>query len=373
MCPSVHTVQASNDWTVGQTGQFGQNKYETTMQFHLEKYHGKDSRHTCPQCGTAHKFTLYVDNDNQPLSPICGRCDRENECGYHYTPKQFFEDNPDRKADFNPTMSKPIAVTPRSLCTIPFQIVLQSASYRSTFVKWLFGLFGDDVCRWLMLRYALGATNHGDVIFWQIDHWGKVHTGKIMRYKADGHRDHGTPPNWIHATMKRKNQLSDNWELTQCLFGQHLLNWTNNRSKIVAIVESEKSALIGAVCYPCFVWLSTGGKNNLKPDAMKDALRGRKVIIYPDTDTTGATFRLWREKANEMAKFCKVIVSDLLEREATPEQKEKGIDIADWLVEEIETSALSVELTNEQRAEIMCEQSPIIDTLITELSLIPDP
>ena len=38
--------------------------------------------------------------------------------------------------------------------------------------------------------------------------------------------DHGTPfkINWVHSVMKYAGQLPEDWELTQCLFGEHLLS-----------------------------------------------------------------------------------------------------------------------------------------------------
>ncbi|MBP6610148.1 MAG: hypothetical protein KA206_03565, partial [Paludibacter sp.] len=62
---------------------------------YLQKYKGTSTRHTCPQCGKKQSFTLYFDgNTHQPINKKVGICNRESKCGYHYTPKQFFIDNP---------------------------------------------------------------------------------------------------------------------------------------------------------------------------------------------------------------------------------------------------------------------------------------
>jgi hypothetical protein len=37
-------------------------------------------------------------------------------------------------------------------------------------------------------RYHIGTAKNGGTIFWQIDVAGKIHTGKIIKYAADGHR-----------------------------------------------------------------------------------------------------------------------------------------------------------------------------------------
>ena len=305
--------------------------------YHLQQYKTKNSRHKCPSCGHEHSFTYYVDDNGEPLSPICGRCDRETHCGYHYPPKKYFEDHPvDRttKQPFIPKMQM-IEKPPQPLCTLPFRYVRQSASYNSTFVRFLCSLFDHDrldcpTVRRLGELYALGATKNQAVIFWQIDIRGRVRSGKIMRYGEDGHRiKDGGGTNWVHAKLKQAGLLPDDWHLTQCLFGEHLLNWSANRDKVVALVESEKSALIGAACFPDYVWLATGGKSQLSIDKMK-ALSGRTVILFPDVDG----YSEWKEKAKELI-FCKVTVSDILEKNATDEERAAQIDIADWLVKQL--------------------------------------
>ena len=67
-----------------------------TYRFTLEKYRGLSTRYTCPQCGRKHTFTRYIDteNNNQYLSDNVGKCNRLDKRGYHYTPKQYFADNP---------------------------------------------------------------------------------------------------------------------------------------------------------------------------------------------------------------------------------------------------------------------------------------
>jgi hypothetical protein len=60
--------------------------------YNLQKYNGISSRYTCPHCGRKRCFTLYVDEDGDPLHESVGRCDHESSCGYHYTPKQHFAD-----------------------------------------------------------------------------------------------------------------------------------------------------------------------------------------------------------------------------------------------------------------------------------------
>ena len=73
----------------------------------------------------------------------------------------------------------------------------------------------------------------------------------------------GTPfkINWVHSVMKYAGQLPENWELTQCLFGEHLLSAIDEKQKTVALVESEKTAIIASCIMPKYIWLATGGKS----------------------------------------------------------------------------------------------------------------
>ena len=62
--------------------------------FHLQKYR-PGSKKVCPKCGRKSCFTRYVDGNAQITFPNhVGKCDHINSCGYHYTPKEYFQDNP---------------------------------------------------------------------------------------------------------------------------------------------------------------------------------------------------------------------------------------------------------------------------------------
>ena len=64
--------------------------------YQLERYRGRSTRHICPQCHRKQSFTRYIDthNNNEYINDNVGKCNRLDKCGYHYTPKQYFADNP---------------------------------------------------------------------------------------------------------------------------------------------------------------------------------------------------------------------------------------------------------------------------------------
>lgn len=127
---------------------------------------------------------------------------------------------------------------------------------------------------------------------------------------------------WAHSELR----LPD-FNLRQCLFGQHLLPLYPDRT--VFLVESEKSAVIAAHYMPNVLWLATGGKNGCFNIQTIDSLRGRDVILLPDLGATDA----WKDKMPMLQPACRsVAVSTMLEDMATDEQSSQGLDIADFLL-----------------------------------------
>ena len=307
--------------------------------FRLEKYKGTRSRHVCPQCGGKRCFTLYVDESGVPLDDSVGRCDHESSCGYHLTPSEFYKAHPelcgkdwrDDAPDWlAPALERIKQEKQKPLCTIPIELVRRSVrvDVLSDFTNWLTTLFDTDTVAMLIHRYHIGVTKTNDVIYFQIDLNGNCRTGKIMKYNSEtGKRikDANTKGkiNWIHSILKRSGHLPEEWELTQCLYGEHLLK--EFPDKTVALVESEKTAIICSGLMPDYIWLATGGKSQF--NERLQVLAGRDVIAFPDVDGYSA----WCEKVKDFPNL-NISVSNLLQGNATVEDFENHIDIADWLI-----------------------------------------
>ena len=301
--------------------------------YHLQKYAGTASRHTCPACGKLRCFTLYVDDNNEPIDPSVGKCDHVSSCGYHYTPREYFRDHPDWKQDWREPRRQtytPKPQPPKPLCTVPFEYVTRSVRLDrdSDFTAWL-GTFIDPlIVEGLKDLYQIGVTKYGDVIFFQIDEQGRCRSGKIMKYgRKDGHRikDEDCPNriNWIHNPLIRRGVLPKDWDLSQCLFGAHLLPRFPERK--VILVESEKSVLVGTAFLPQYIWLSTGGKDvNLKPESLS-ILKGRDVTAIPDLDA----IEHWTKK---LKAFPYIKVVPLMRKAAEQYALPDNADVADWLV-----------------------------------------
>lgn len=313
----------------------------------LEPYKGMNTRYRCPSCQQRDKtFSRYIDTETgEHIHPSVGRCNRESNCGHHYTPKQYFQDNnisfdtPQPKA-YKP---RPVKPQPKPFSFIPVEVFKQSLQVKKNvlqvaetnhFVKFLIDLFGVEVAIELISLYFIATSKHwnGATVFWQIDTRGKVRTGKIIQYEIINSgfsiigkdckrvKTNKPPVYWVHTALK----ISD---FKQCFFGEHLLI---DKTKPVAIVESEKTAVIASVYLPQFIWLAAGSKDGLNVEKCS-ILKGRTVTLFPDLNG----FDKWSSKAKELSsRFIGTIftVSDLLERKATEAERKQGFDLADYLI-----------------------------------------
>jgi len=291
------------------------------MEYH--KYSlAKKGKSICPKCGKK-TFVLYLDNTTgNPLHSTVGKCDRSDNCSYHYSPKQYFTDNHisfDNKKECAP---RPVIIAKPKPSFIDEALFKKSLTNyeQNNFAKWLAGIVGDEVAKKAIERYFVGTSKNGTV-FWQIDLQGKARAGKIIVYDRDGRRrkDVMPPVQWVHSILK----LPD-FNLSQCLFGEHLLS---DKHKTAVVVESEKSAIIGSIYLPDMIWLACGGSEGLSTEKCA-VLKGRNIMLFPDC----GVYDKWSLKAKELSKICNVAVSSLIERNATDEEREAGFDLADYLI-----------------------------------------
>lgn len=293
-------------------------KMNQPYRYHLQPG-GK--KHSCPRCGQR-RFVRYVDTTTDELLPSeFGRCDREQKCRYWRKPENITTE------PFTPVMPPP--APPPSL--IDFDIMAASVNHwqRSNFAQWLKGLFGCELAAEAATNYHLGASKHwcGANVFWQVDAQDRIRCGKIMLYGDDGRRVKTPRPHvsWVHSVLKLQN-----FNLAQCYFGEHLL--AQRPLAKVAIVESEKTAIIASIYFPQFVWLATGGKNGCRwknDPKVNSVLLDRHVVLFPDL----GAFDEWAmlsERLSDVAASMQM--SDLLEVNAPIEDKMNGYDLADYLI-----------------------------------------
>ena len=368
-CKAARTADCK--WSFG----FAVIKNESIMseyRFHLQKYR-PGSKTVCPKCGRKSCFTRYVDGNAQIAFPNhVGKCDHINSCGYHYTPKKYFQDNPTIKETMieqnnrsdTPSravkpIAKPLSGSAPQTSYLPSDWVSQSMQKFDVnpLYRYLTKVAGKEKTDRLFNLYKVGTSKmwNGATVFWQIDINGNVRAGKIMGYDAKtGHRiKHPfNQVSWVHSVKK----IPD-FHMKQCLFGEHLLADASSSTRTVAIVESEKTALVAAQFIPDFIWLATGGMHGCFNSKAMQVLRGREVILFPDLKATEE----WRRKVPMLQSVCKrATCSDLLEKMATDEQRSQGLDIADFLL---------MEDTPQMILQKMIERNPALQTLIDTFDL----
>ena len=293
----------------------------SAFRYKLEQGGGK---HTCPAC-KQRRFVRYVDTETgEQVADEVGRCDRVNSCGYHLTPSEYFLMTGKNPFSRGRVTCKPVKRPEPSFIPLETMRASFAAYNQNNFCRWLVDVFGAAKAFELANLYNVGTSKHwpGACVFWQVDDTGKIRAGKVMLYDAETGRRVKEPSNmvagvhWLLGLADRKP--------AGCLFGLHLLGET--QSKPVAVVESEKSALIGAGFVREFTWMATGGSGNLSAEILRP-LRGREVVLMPDL----GAFDKWAAKA---AGLPGVRISRVLEDRAPEQDRAAGLDIADFLLRE---------------------------------------
>ncbi|MFT5213421.1 MAG: hypothetical protein ACI9WV_001143 [Patiriisocius sp.] len=304
-------------------------KAMSNHRYTLEPYNGMKTRYKCPNCDKAGQFTRYIDTQtNEHLNDAVGVCSRLIKCGYHYKPKQYFQDN---NIAFDKTKLIPFirrTPPPKPIASfINAEVMQESLTSKKSnlFIDFLTNIWDEEIANYLKVKYNIGTSNYwkGATTFWMQDIKGNIRSGKIMLYNSVNGKRVKKPYN--HINWEHKTRKLENFNLEQCYFGEHLIN--TDRNKPIAICESEKTAIISSIYLPEFIWLACGSLNNLNESKTK-ALKGRNVVLFPDLKC----FDLWNDKIPKLTKLATFRTSTLLEEKATAEEKEKGLDIADYLL-----------------------------------------
>lgn len=292
--------------------------------YKLQKYSGRDSRHTCPACERPHCFSLYVDAEGNPIAEDVGRCEHVNTCGYHKTPKQHFAENPQERQVRRPKISlqAPKNIRPD---TIPFELIRRSEGVNNGLMRYLSRFWPTKELQKVTEMYHLGSTRQGEIIYPQIDSGSVCRSGKIILYDENGHRIKNAAfdrIDWLHSRyMKQQGKQTEDYNLEQCLFGEHLLH--KRRDVIVNLVESEKAAVIGALACPNNIWVACGGKSMFSPGRCA-ALAGRDVIVFADADAAEE----WETKLPLFTHCHSITMSQWHKNEPAGSKR----DIADWIL-----------------------------------------
>lgn len=248
-------------------------------------------------------------------------------------------------------------------------------------------LSNDILCNWMrslpwneeqrerlpkvLKNYLVGHSNDGHTIYWQMDQSGRLRTGKMMRYKPDGHRDKESKGNfsWIHARLEAAGKYDPNkQEMCTTFFGMHLIDYYPKA--VINIVESEKTALICATYFGNSeddLWIASGGLYMLTRERMMPLIeRGRSIVLYPDHDA----FDKWQKQAEAIGYDAIKVHKAFVERNWTEADGPKA-DIADILVRMLYESTQAKRERAAMTIQEMVQKNPNVQLLIDNLKLQP--
>lgn len=255
------------------------------------------------------------------------------------------------KMDFKPLPP------PKKLSVLPPELVNASMQFytQNNFIIGLYKMFEKSIVDKVIKTFCVGTSKlwEGATAFWYIDQRTQVRQVKLMLYNSETLKrikkeqapNIGKPKALFFGSTLLKKRGVKEPHLSACWFGENQLS--ENSSKTVAIVESEKTAIImtifGWMNYPLasnYIWVATGGAsagqwNNL--ETLK-ALEGRDVVLFPDLDAHDR----WVELSWNLIDCNSVKVSPLLLKHKKPNEKDKR-DIADFFLSTYKNAPLDLE------------------------------
>lgn len=278
----------------------------------------KEKPSVCPYCGKK-KFSRLVDTYTGELLDVrfglCSVCRKSNYPSKEYAQKHLRAEIPSVRAYEQNLFGEHIN-------TMDMSLVDKSHKHTGNFYKFLCENFPESKVNAAWDKYKMGVTKNGSVIYWQIDQHNSVFTGEVVSYMDNGKRDPSIDEWWTHNRM-------DGYNMRQVLFGLHLVS---NDQAPVMVVEGAKNALIGAICFPEYIWTAVHSRGELNGKKLY-AIRRHPIIAIPDIDA----LQDWTERAESLNKDgYSVTIVDFLETFSATDEEKKDVgfkgDIADLLL-----------------------------------------
>jgi predicted RNA-binding Zn-ribbon protein involved in translation (DUF1610 family) len=332
-------------------------------------------KHPCPACGKK-TFVRYVDTETGDYLAAYeyGRCDRSEHCGYHLNPYKDGYAKAVTGGQNNPVggdstsilylyskLKNPKAggIATDKQAFIPNEIIdatIRNGYDQNTFIQNLINrvphrIPKEDVfsiCQMYKLGTVAKGCRSGAITIPYIDHEERT---RFIQVKTFDHTSHTTGTDSLTSIIgrdaKAKGKTVPDWLMAynrnelkvSCLFGAHLLKrFPTNK---IALVEAPKTAIIGTLYFGIpetpedLLWLAVYSRDALTIEKCKP-LQGRTVFMFPDASKDGSSFEKWVKQAHEIMKALpgtRIVVSDLLERTCSTEDKIKGNDLADYLLQ----------------------------------------
>jgi hypothetical protein len=256
-------------------------KRELELVFDVKRNH----KIITPCCNKSNKDGKFVNYKN--LSQNYGYC---HSCGKATLPPSTYIDENDNEYYWNdlehrffPISLAPINNTKREpKVTLTDKQIIQKyidesviwkyykVNPENNLLQYLRKVYGDLKTEDAKETYVLGTSKDGGVIFWSINTDLKVQKAKIAYYDTNGKR-----------TNKFKVPYKNEDGYFNCLFGEHLIDDKIKAKKTIVLTESEKTAIIGYILFPQYVWVAYGGINGLTENKVSPLI-GHNVLIIPD-------------------------------------------------------------------------------------------
>ena len=239
---------------------------------------------TTPCCNKNNKdgkFTTYRD-----LPEIYGYC---HSCAKTTLPPTIFRDEKGLEYNWNANQNKYELITlaiqrpdkifakksenvPLNIKYIPEGIIWRyyHTMPENNLLKYLRRTYGDEKVDDVKETYVVGTNKDGGTVFWNINSDLKVQKAKVSYYNENGKRTN-------KFVVPYKNE--DGYYA--CLFGEHLICNELKEKKTIILVESEKTAIVGYIHFPEYIWIAYGGIHGLTENKLKP-LVGHTVLIIPD-------------------------------------------------------------------------------------------
>jgi hypothetical protein len=241
--------------------------------YQLEKHPKKKG--PCPACGEKGVFRYYQNEEGERLDEQYGICDRAAKCGHDHRPSgELF------KSDHQePGQAEIVVIRPPEAKTI--DLLEKTKLHSSNFHRWaedVMGVSAEHLERWAV------ASDGDRTAYLHFDQSGNLTNVKWFRYTPEGRRDKQFEP---HAL--RQPAPKERCRFQFCFYGEHLLR-TDDPTRPICMVESEKTAVIASFFYPQFDWLACGSANGIT-DAKIAVLHNRPVWWLCDADGNVPAFK----------------------------------------------------------------------------------
>lgn len=281
---------------------------------------------TTPCCSKSNKdgkFSTFID-----LPEIYGHC---HSCGKTSLPPTLFKDENGNEFIWNDAQSKYEPIT-STLQSYSHYVVKQQKDIandikyipegtiwedfhtipENNLLQYLRKTYCMDKVNDAKETYVLGTSKDGGTIFWEINTNLQVQKAKISFYNESGKRN-----NQFKVPYKNKEGYY------ACLFGEHLVYDDLKGKKTVILVESEKTAIVGYINLPEYIWVAYGGINGLTKNKLLPLI-GHTVLIIPDMSENAVNI-IYKKISLLIGMGINVKVWDMTEGKTDDELKAEGL------------------------------------------------